>query len=375
MVPVNWFVPTRIHFGRGSLERHLPDATQYGRRAFVVTGRRFAKETGLLNRVVAILGGCGMQTVVFSEVEPEPTVAHAERAGELCRREGCDCVVAVGGGSPLDAGKVAAVLATNPAPLTQYFGETKLAQRPLPVVAVPTTCGTGSEVTRYAVIVSPADRTKKTVASEGILPALAVVDPDLLDTLPDRLIAATGMDALCHAVEGLLSVKKNGLSAILARDAIARLAWWLPLAVEDRQGDAREQVMFASLTAGLVINTTGTILVHGMGYALTVGRGVHHGTANGLLVDPVLSFLAQHGYCSEVEEVRTLMGRFRPADFLRRAGLPVSLRDIGMAPEEIPELASLAEVGCQRSFRNMKKPLSRQEIEEILLRCANGRER
>ena len=365
----SYYLPTKIYFERGGLERYLPLVKNYGTKALVVTGRKSVYESGLLGRIRAILAEHEIPCAVFSEVDPEPSVENVEAGARVCRAEGCDVLVGVGGGSPMDVAKGVAVLAANPGSLKDYFGEVEYPHRPRPVICVPTTCGTASEVTRYAVIVVRDEQTKKTVSSEEIIPRAAILDAQLLATLPTRLVAATGMDALCHAVEGALSRKNRAVTGMFARESVRVLHRALPRAASGRDDDldGREEVLYGSLLAGFVINHTGTIMVHGMAYSLTIKYGAHHGTANALLLPYVLEYLKSRGYAAEIEPLEGIWGgRDRLRSFIQDLGLPLRLRDLGVSEGDLPELAVLAEKGCARAVLNMKVTPSPDDYRRIL---------
>ncbi len=363
-----FFQPGSIIFERGCLEKGLKEASALGLRALVVCGRHFASRTGLLEKVKKILESAGLVCTLYDRVKPEPDVENVEQGADICRRAGCDLVVAVGGGSALDAGKAIAVLATNPGRLADYFGQENFPTCPLPVVAIPTTCGTGSEVTRYAVIVDRQAETKKTISSLQIIPKIAILDSDLLKTLPARLVAATAMDAFSHAVESFLARRANYLSRGFSRMALKALSKGLPGAVRDKDPDSfKEQVFFGSLVAGLAINHTGTIMVHGMGYAFTIRYGVHHGTANAVVLAPVLEYLKTKGQEKEISELETFWGG--PAGLkklLQEMKLPSKLSEFGVEEKDIGELVRLAVIGCQRAVKNMFVAPEKKDYEQIL---------
>ncbi|HOL66549.1 MAG TPA: iron-containing alcohol dehydrogenase [bacterium] len=364
----SFWQPTRIIFERGCLERELGRVADLGSSALVVTGRRFASATGLVDRVRKSLEKAGVSCTVFDRVKPEPDVENVEEGAGVCQREGCRVIIGVGGGSALDAGKAIAVLATNGGCLRDYFGRENFAREPLPVVAIPTTCGTGSEVTRYAVIVDTLAETKKTISSESLIPELALLDSELLKTLPPKLVAATAMDAFSHAVESFLSRRANILSQSFSRMALTALLQGLPEAVTAKEpAEYRELVFFGSLLAGLAINQTGTIMVHGMGYALTIRYGLHHGTANALLLPEVLEYLRRHGQAEQVAELERMWnGQKGLKKLLAVMGLPLRLSEVGVSASELTELARLAIIGCQRAVKNMSLEPSREDYRQIL---------
>ncbi|MCM8815397.1 MAG: iron-containing alcohol dehydrogenase, partial [Candidatus Omnitrophica bacterium] len=266
---INFFLPTKVIFGKESIKTFLPEAAKFGRKVLVITGRKFARSTGLLDSVCELLKNSGLNFCLFEEVTPEPSVDDCLKAADVGKACHADVLIAIGGGSAMDVAKAAAVLIKNEGRLQDYFGEEKFDNEPLPIIAIPTTCGSGSEVTRYAVIIDNEANTKKTVSSERIIPKMAICDPVVLRTLPGSLIAGTGMDALCHAIEGFLSIKANHLTRIFSRESIKLIKE--NIAEASKQSiEHSEKVFLGSLYAGFVINHTGTIFIHGMAYGLTI---------------------------------------------------------------------------------------------------------
>ncbi|MGB9677793.1 MAG: iron-containing alcohol dehydrogenase [Candidatus Ratteibacteria bacterium] len=202
---IYFYSPTKIYFERKGIEKYLKFVKDYGGKVLIVSGRNFIYKTGLIEKIKNIFEKEKIKYAIFSQVNPEPDVENVEKGVEFCRREKCDVIVAIGGGSAIDVGKCIAIMAKNKGNLRDYFGEVEYENQVLPIIGIPTTCGTGSEVTRYAVIVDKSQMTKKTISSEKIMPRVAIMDPDLLDYLPSHLVAATGMDAFCHAAESYLA--------------------------------------------------------------------------------------------------------------------------------------------------------------------------
>lgn len=349
-----FYIPAKIYSGKGTIENNLPEIKRYGKKVLIVSGRNFIFKSGLFNRIKNILEGEKIRFSHFAEVNPEPDTENVEEGVEFCKRENCDVILAVGGGSAMDVGKSIAVRVKNPGRIEDYFGEKEYENEPLPVIAIPTTCGTGSEVTRYSVIVYRKQNTKKTVRSEKIIPKIAILDPSVLQSLPSKLIAATGMDAFSHSVESFLSSKKDEFSKIFSKESLKLLWKFLPSAVKGDE-ESKENVFFSSLLAGLAINKTGTIIVHGMGYSLTVKYGVHHGTANALLLPYIFQYLYENGYKEEIEELSEIWGEVKNLKgFVENLGLPVKLRDVGVKEEDLDELVKLSQIGCERALNNMK---------------------
>ncbi|HXK44673.1 MAG TPA: iron-containing alcohol dehydrogenase [bacterium] len=362
---IKFFLPTKVFFGEGCLSQFLPEASAFGKNALIVTGRRSARRTGLLDSVCKILKESDIVHYLFEDASPEPSVVDCVRAAEAGLKYNVDMIIAVGGGSAMDVAKAAAVLMKNSGSLQDYFGEERFSNEPLPVIAIPTTCGSGSEVTRYAVIINEQTGTKKTVSSERIIPKMAILDPSTIKSLPGPLIAGTGMDALCHAIEGFLSVKANHLTQLLSREAIRLIFGNIEDAAKSMAMKHIESVFLGSLYAGFVINHTATIFIHGMAYGLTIRYKVHHGTANALCLPYALLFLKKHGYEDEIKELERLIPVDAIIDMNKRMGLPFRLKDLGVQDSEITVLAEMAVVGCERSFKNMKQSFSKDDFIQI----------
>jgi len=371
MEPFSFYLPTRVLFGNGVLEQGLSAISSLGTHAFIVTGKNSTKQSGLLDRITGVLNRMDVVWTVYDAIPQNPKTADCEQGAAAARAAGADIVLGVGGGSPLDAAKAIAVLATNGGKTADYFGEASFSMRPLPVVAVPTTCGTGSEVTRYAVIIDETTRTKKTISSDAIIPMDAIVDPDLLITLPPHLVAGAGMDALSHAIEGFLSKKANPITHMYSRTSIRLVTESLVRATAGEK-ESLTNLMLGSLCAGFVINHTGTIMVHGMGYALTINYGIHHGTANALLLPYVLAFLSQHGYKEKIASLGETASFTTLRSLLRATGLPLTLAEAGVKQESLAQLAKEAATGCERSFKNMQSPFTPNELKNILFHAWSG---
>lgn len=279
----------RIVFGAGTLAE-VPGAVRDlgARRALLVRGRSPERAAGL----AASLAAAGVELVSLA-VAGEPTVELAREGAALARAERCDAVVAFGGGSVVDAGKAVAALATNPGDPLDYLevvgrGQ-PLAAPSLPFVAIPSTAGTGSEVTRNAVLGSKAARVKASLRSPLMLPRIAVVDPDLLVGAPPAVLASSGLDALSQLVEPFLSARANPLTDALARDGIARSARSLRRAVlGELDPAARDDLALASLFGGLCLANSGLGCVHGFAAPLGGMFDAPHGALCAVLLGPVL---------------------------------------------------------------------------------------
>lgn len=259
----------RIVFGDGKLRELGPIARQFGSRALMVCGGNPERARTPLQ----LLAEAGVSATSIS-VANEPGISDAQRGAEVARRDGCEFVIGFGGGSVLDAAKAIAALATNAGDVFDYLEVIGKAQplvaAPLPIVAVPTTAGTGSEVTRNAVLSSKEHRVKVSLRSPGMLPRVALVDPELTQELPPALTASTGMDALTQLIEPFVSVRANAMTDALCREAIPRAARALPRAFANgRDADARRDMSLASLCGGIALANAGLGAVHG--FAAPIG--------------------------------------------------------------------------------------------------------
>ena len=278
----------RVLFGPGSSRQAGELARQAGHRALVVTGRDGNRAQWLLDS----LQTCGVSAVVFP-IAGEPTVEAARQSGALARREHCDLVVSLGGGSALDTGKAIAALLTNPGDVLDYLevigGGKALGEPSAPFIAIPTTAGTGSEVTRNAVLASPEHRQKVSLRSPLMLPSVAIVDPELTWGVPPVVTARTGLDALTQLIEPYVCCRANPMTDPLCVEGMRRAARSLRAAIEDgRQAGAREDMAVASLFGGLALANAGLGAVHGFAGAIGGMISAPHGAICAALLPRVM---------------------------------------------------------------------------------------
>ena len=280
-----------------------------GKKAFVVTGRNSARINGAYDDVVKALKANGQDLVLYDHVMANPADICICEAGKLAREKHCDFVIAIGGGSPMDAAKAAAVLAVNDISKEELF--TLAFKSALPIVAVPTTAGTGSETTQYSVLVDTTETdgitpkttgpAKRSISSPLLFPQIAFLDAKYMKNLNRDITVNTTIDALTHAVEGMLTLRANYISDVLARESITMILDCMDDLLAFPQDpssfpiEKREKLLLASTTAGMVIAQSGTAAPHSMGYLFTLNWGTDHGRANGLLMK---SFLL---WCREKE--------------------------------------------------------------------------
>lgn len=375
MKPFIFHLPTRIVFGRGSLSKLGDEAVRLGDNCLLVTGRGFAERSGYLNTVAAILKESGLRVAVFNKVEPNPSIETVYRGAEEGRRNSCNLVVAFGGGSTMDAAKGIAFLLKSNARLEESFAPSEVGEA-LPIVAVPTTCGTGSEVTRYAVITSTWKRRKEVLLGNPLTPSVALADADLLNSLPRELAAYTGFDALSHAVEACLSKESTPLSNFFAVEAMRTILVSIVEAVEGMP-EARENMLYASMLAGIAINCAGTVAIHGMGYYLTNYHDVHHGLANGVLLPHILRFELKRG-CERLEEVAKRLGLEDGEGLVEmiesiaeKVGLPKNLYVFGITESELDSMVKDAS-SYKRNLDKHPSPLTPEDIRIIYSEALKG---
>ena len=278
-----WYMPTRVFSESGCVKNHARELGALGRKAMIVTGRSSAKKCGALEDVQAALESQNVKYVLFDRVEENPSIETVMAARELAITQKVDFFIGIGGGSPMDAAKAIALMAANPRENEGVLYTAKLLAH-LPVVCVPTTCGTGSEVTPYAILTRHALRTKKSI-SHKIYPALALLDAKYLESMSRKGIVSTAVDALAHLLESWLNANTNDLNRLSTREG---LRLWGQF--KDRlAGDCLVQedyalMLHASMAAGISITHTGTSVPHAMSYPVTYELGVPHGTAVGMFL-------------------------------------------------------------------------------------------
>lgn len=302
------------------------------------------EHTGWPERIWKTLADREIETISFDDIEPNPRVSTVDRLAEWGREEGATLVVGLGGGSVLDAAKAAAMVIPNGGSAADYEGRNRYEKDPLPFIAVPTTCGTGSEVTWVSVLTHEERQAKISVKGESMFPAWAIVDSELLRTLPGRLVAWTGADALTHAIEATTCRVANPVSDALAATAISLLFRYLRRAAADVAGDAeaREAVMRASTLAGLAFGNADVAAVHCLSETLGGRYDVPHGLANAALLAPVTryNFPASKGKLATLgESAEAVLQAIE--ELVRDLEIP-DFRSLGIPEEDYPWIAERA---------------------------------
>jgi alcohol dehydrogenase class IV len=282
--------PAVISTGPGAAKEVGAYARQHGKKALIVTDANLEK-IGLLAEVKASLDAAGVGYSVYDKVVMEPVVEYVDDGLRAFKEAGADVVVAVGGGSPIDTGKAVAAMARNMGKISEYMGAGKLGKPSVPLIAIPTTAGTGSEVTPFTIITDPATDIKMLISSPYLLPAVALVDPLMTLKMPRGITAATGLDALTHAIEAYVSVKAQPLTDTFALQAIRLISGNLRRAYSQPDDlAARSDVLMGALQAGLAFANSSVALVHGMARPIGAYFHVAHGISNAVLLPTVIEW-------------------------------------------------------------------------------------
>ncbi len=284
------YIPTRVFLGKGCIQQNAACFSEYGKRALIVTGRTSAQKSGALQDVTAALQQQNICWEIFDRVENNPSVLTCYEGGQVARDFGADFIIAIGGGSPMDAAKAIGAYAVNEIAPMEIFNT--LTNTPLPLLSVPLTAGTGSEVTPYSVLTVPEIENKKSFAHPASFSKVAFLDPDYLHSLPYPVLLDTTADALSHALESMLCRRSTPASEVYAQAALQRLSAAIP-GVLNKTPDY-ETLLLASCLAGMAIAHTGTVVVHSMGYPLTYFKNVPHGRANALLLPGFIRLCEKH---------------------------------------------------------------------------------
>jgi alcohol dehydrogenase class IV len=381
----------RVFFGWGVLEELRNVSQELGKRVMVCTDRNIIK-SGIADRVEALLKEGGCEVLIFPEGRPEVDLKTIEASAEAARQFNPDVVIGVGGGSNMDLGKCTAILLKYPGPLQKYYGENAVPGPVVEVIGIPTTSGTGSEVSPVAVVADPDRFMKVGIATRRIIPKWALVDPSLTVSCPPHVTAHSGMDALSHAIESFCArvpedrspraifVGKNPVSDSLAKQAIQLIAQSLHKAVtEPTNRQARENMAQASLLAGMAFSCAGTAAVHALQYPVGEATHTSHGLGNAVLMPavlkaiskarvPELAFIAR-SLDPNLERVSDDAAAGQAPELVARLGesiqIPRGLGAIGMKREQLNEMAELAS-GIKRLLDNSPVPFDQDALLHIL---------
>lgn len=291
----HFVIPNHTVVGTNVLGEAAPLLKKMGNKAFIVTGRHVAV-SDMMKQLTALLDENGIGCVIFDGITGEPTDTMIEKGVEMLKSSGCDFIIGIGGGSPLDSAKAIAAMAVNEGSIADYNGK-EITGEILPLAAIPTTAGTGSEATKFTVITDSEKGIKMLLKGDVLVPKLAIVDSSFTVGAPKSVTSATGLDALTHAVEAYTSRKAFSMTDTLAVSAVKRIMKYLPIAYREPDNSlAREQMSIAALEAGICINNSSVTIVHGMSRPIGALFHVPHGMSNAMLLKECLSFAVSGAY-------------------------------------------------------------------------------
>lgn len=291
----HFVIPNHTVVGTNVLGEAAPLLKKMGNKAFIVTGRHVAV-SDMMKQLTALLDKNGIGCVIFDGITGEPTDTMIENGVEMLKSSGCDFIIGIGGGSPLDSAKAIAAMAVNEGSIADYNGK-EITGEILPLAAIPTTAGTGSEATKFTVITDSEKGIKMLLKGDVLVPKLAIVDSSFTVGAPKSVTSATGLDALTHAVEAYTSRKAFSMTDTLAVSAVKRIMKYLPIAYREPDNSlAREQMSIAALEAGICINNSSVTIVHGMSRPIGALFHVPHGMSNAMLLKECLSFAVSGAY-------------------------------------------------------------------------------
>ena len=373
----------KIVFGRGSFAS-LPEqlAEQKVFRPLVVLDRNLA-ETGFRERVAGLLGQAKIVPVIYDKTEPEPPLELADEGTKIALKNKCDGVVGIGGGSAMDLAKAIAVLSANKGKAEDYLGLNRIPGPGFPKIMIPTTAGTGSEVTFTSVFIRKKLKKKEGMNSPYLFPELALLDPELTLSLPPHPTAATGIDALCHAIESYTSINASPMSEMISLEAIQLISDNLRTAVHDGANiEAREAMLLGSLYAGLGLANAGVTAVHSLSYPLGGRYGVSHGLANTIMLPRVMAFNLP-GAQEKFVDIAEVMGEIvddlpvREAAYLaveavealiEDCGIMTTLEELEIPESDFPEMAKVA-MTVARPLANNPCKMTIEDMVEIYQEC------
>ena len=382
----SYFLPVNIQFGWNKVDSVADFVKPYGKKVLIVTGRTSAKKSGLYDRVVTKLDNAQINHVLFDEVDANPLTTTAIKGSELAKANGCEAIVAIGGGSIMDCAKGIAFMAVNDGDINDYIFNRKTSDNALPLIVIPTTCGTGSEGNGFGVLTNPETGDKKSLRCNAIVPKVSIVDPAVMGTMPSHVLASVGFDALCHNIEAYTSKTAQPFSDALSYYAVTLLAQYLvplykhvkavangkPIVLNEKQlTKAWESVTLASTIGGMVINTAGVTLAHGMEHPTSGLKDITHGVGLAV-IEPVV---VEYTWSANPDKFGALARIFNHGDgselgealrsIVHDLDLTTNLTELGFTKKDIPWLVDNVYVVATGNIANTVAEVSRKDIEVL----------
>ena len=365
----NYNLPVNLLFGAGRAMEAGALAAQYGKKVLIVTGRNSTKKTGLLDKMTASVKEAGLSCELFDKVMQNPLTTTAREGAELAKETGCDIVLGVGGGSIMDCAKAVAFLAVNEGDINDYIFNRRISTKALPIILVPTTCGTGSEGNGFAVLTNPENGDKKSLRCNAIVAKASIIDPECMMTMPKEILASVGFDALCHCMEAYLSKIGQPITEALSLSGMKLIAENLLRAY----GDETDKAAFSSLSlastyGGMVIHCAGVTLPHGMEHPASGLKDIVHGRGLAALT-PVICDESYKAAPEKYETISKILGGSSALDcgdsirrFLEKLNLSLNLSQQGIEEKDIPWMAENCMKVSAAGIANHPRVFTREEI-------------
>lgn len=384
-----YLTPTRLLYGVGSLNQLGEEAKRLGSSPLLVSDRGL-QEVGLLDRPLELLREAGLEVTVYADMGVDPDIEVVARGAELAHARNCDLVVGIGGGSPMCAAKAIAIVVANGGTIRDYEGFGRFQQPPLPVIAIPTTAGSGTEVSAVTIISDNERHLKMAIGSPLAYPRLAVLDAELLLSLPARQAAASGIDALSHAIEAFLTTQATPLTDALALGAIELLAGNLRAVVNTRDLLARESCLLGASMANMACGNARLGLNHALTWPISSLFGVPHGLANGIMLPYALEYTVSEATPAAVDRfARLAVALGEPMDappdqlapravravrrLLADLGFPRSFTSKQVDPAAIPQMVAMLQDGIYALFTRVNlRPASPEDLTQLYQRAFQG---
>jgi alcohol dehydrogenase class IV len=365
-------LPINLLFGSGVINEIGSRAALYGKKALIVTGRGSAKKSGLLDKAEGLLKEAGVESRLYDEVEPNPTVPQVYAGAGAAAEFGADLVIGLGGGSIMDAAKSIAFMSKNSGDLMDYIYGRKTSTAALPIILVPTTCGTGSEGNGFAVISDPATGDKKSLRGDMLVAKVSIIDPEFMATMPREVLASVGFDALAHCMESWISLNGTPVSDLYALEGMSLVKESLVPLYRGEGGKAEwEKLTWASTLGGMAIGTSGGTVPHGIEHPASGLRNITHG--RGLAaITPVVFERSAGGAPAKFAEISRRLGGRDEKDcvavlkkLLADIGLAIGLGEQGIKAEDVDWMTENAFKVSAAAFDHHPVKFSREEIKDI----------
>jgi alcohol dehydrogenase class IV len=365
-------LPINLIFGRGKVQLIGEKAKEYGNYALIVTGGKSTKKSGLLQTIEDLLYKSGISYVLFDKVTPNPLISTVYEGAKLAIKNKCDLIIAIGGGSSIDAAKAIAFQTLNGGDINDYIYGKKISNKSLPVIAVPTTCGTGSEGNGYAVLTNEITKDKKSLCSNAIIPKCSIVDPLLMTTMPKSVLVSVGFDALCHNIEAYISKAAQPISNSFALEGVKLAVEGLNVLIQNPDIlEAWDCLCLASTLGGMAIYTSSVTAVHGMEHPISGLKNITHGKG--------LAAIAPYIYEKTIDaapgkflQLAKFLGGNDEYDFLQilndllqKIELTETLGDMGVTEDDIDWLTENCLKVSVKTIANHPVVFNAEDIKEI----------